>query len=132
VCSTKATASGIRLLQRAALPPSQVDTKLEAVRQEFVMQFGLDVDPLHKDLHDLLDMQTQAGGQNRKARGGQFRDARGLADIPEELSTRLIDWRPFMNVGNTIPPRDPDDDEEDEEEEDRTDEPPVVREPDED
>ncbi len=44
-----------------------------------------------------------------------------------------------MITGNTMPPRDPDEDEEDEdeeeedeEEEDRADEPPVVREPDED
>jgi hypothetical protein len=48
----------------------------------------------------------------------------------------LIDWSPFVIMGNTMPPRDPDEDEEDEdedeEEEDRTDEPPVVREPDED
>ena len=38
-------------------------------------------------------------------------------------------------MGNTLPPRDPDEDEEDEEEEDeedRGDEPPVVREPDDD
>jgi hypothetical protein len=37
-------------------------------------------------------------------------------------------------MGNTMPPRDPDEDEEDEdeEEEERVDEPPVVREPDED
>ena len=54
--------------------------------------------------------------------------------IPEQFSTRLIDWSPF---GNTVPPRDPDEDEEDEdeedgEEEDHADEPPVVREPDED
>jgi hypothetical protein len=34
--------------------------------------------------------------------------------------------------GNTMPPRDPDEDEADEDEEDRADEPPVVREPDED
>jgi hypothetical protein len=55
--------------------------------------------------------------------------------IPEELSTRLIDWSPFVIMGNTVPPRDPDEDEEDEEdgeEEDPADEPPVVREPDED
>jgi hypothetical protein len=55
--------------------------------------------------------------------------------IPEEFSTRLIAWSPFVIAGNTMPPRDPDeddDDEEDEEEEDRADEPPVVREPDED
>ena len=37
-------------------------------------------------------------------------------------------------MGNTVPPRDPDEDEEDEEdkEDDNADEPPVVREPDED
>jgi hypothetical protein len=56
--------------------------------------------------------------------------------IPEEFCTRLIDWSPFVIMGNTMPPRDPDEDEdeedEDEEEEDRADEPPVVREPDED
>jgi hypothetical protein len=55
--------------------------------------------------------------------------------IPEEFSTRLIDWPPF--AGNAMPPRDPDEDEEDEDEEeddeedDRADEAPVVREPDE-
>ena len=57
--------------------------------------------------------------------------------IPEELSTRLIDWRPIVIMGNTMPPRDRDEDEEAEEEEedddeDRADEPPVLREPDED
>jgi hypothetical protein len=55
--------------------------------------------------------------------------------IPEEFSTSLIDWSSFVITGNTMPPRDPDEDDEDdedEEEEDRADEPPVVREPDED
>ena len=69
--------------------------------------------------------------------------------IPEEFSTTLIEWSPVVIMGNTMPPRDPDEDEEeeeedeeeedeeeedeeDEEEEDRADEPPVVREPDED
>ena len=58
--------------------------------------------------------------------------------IPEEFSTRLIDWSPVVIMGNTMPPRDPNEDEEDEDEEveedeeDRADEPPVVREPDED
>jgi hypothetical protein len=53
--------------------------------------------------------------------------------VPEEFSTRLIDWSRFVIMSNTMPPRDPDDDEEDEdeEEEDGADEPPVVREPDE-
>jgi len=56
--------------------------------------------------------------------------------IPEAFSTRLIDRSPFVIMGDTMPPRDPDEDEEDEDEdedeEDRADEPPVVREPDED
>jgi hypothetical protein len=52
--------------------------------------------------------------------------------IPEEFSTRLSDWSRFVIMGNTMPPRDPNEDEEDEEDEDRADEPPVVREPDED
>ena len=58
--------------------------------------------------------------------------------IPEEFSTRLVDWSPVVIMGNTMPPRDPNEDEEDEDEEeddekeDRADEPPVVREPDED
>ena len=56
--------------------------------------------------------------------------------VHDQLSTR-IDGNPFAIMGNTVPPRDPDGDEEDEndeddEEEDRADEPPVVREPDED
>ena len=57
-----------------------------------------------------------------------------IPHIPEAR----IDWRPFAIMGNTMPPRDPDDDKEDEdeeednEEENGTDEPPVVREPDED
>jgi hypothetical protein len=60
--------------------------------------------------------------------------------IPEDLSPRLIDGRPFVIMRNTMPPRDPDeededeedeDEEEDDEEEDRADEPPVVRDPDE-
>jgi hypothetical protein len=52
--------------------------------------------------------------------------------IPEEFSTRLMHCSPFVIMGNTVPPRDPDEDEEDEEEEDNADEPAVVREPDED
>jgi hypothetical protein len=59
------------------------------------------------------------------------------SDIHEQCSTGLIDRCPFVIMGNTMPPRDPDEDEEeddeeeDDEDEDRADEPPVVREPDE-
>jgi hypothetical protein len=61
--------------------------------------------------------------------------------ISEEFSTRLVDRSLFVLRSNTMPPRNPnedeededdEDDEEDEGEDDRTEEPPVVREPDED
>lgn len=56
-------------------------------------------------------------------------------NIPEVAPTR-IDQRVFAIMVNTMPPRDPDEDEGDDEDEDdeenRTDEPAVVREPDED
>ncbi len=53
--------------------------------------------------------------------------------LPEELSSK-IDRSPLAIMGNTMPPRDPDEEDEDEEDEedDSADEPPVVREPDED
>ena len=49
----------------------------------------------------------------------------------------MVDWHTFAIMSNTMPPRDPNDDDEDDEdeedeEENRNDEPPVVREPDED
>jgi len=54
--------------------------------------------------------------------------------IAEDVSTKL-DWRALATIGKMMPPRDPDEDEEsgdeEDEEENRTDEPPVVREPDE-
>ena len=53
--------------------------------------------------------------------------------IREELSTK-INCSPFVIMGNAIPPRDPEDEDEEDEDEndDSADEPPVVREPDED
>jgi len=54
--------------------------------------------------------------------------------IPQEFSTKLIDRGSFVIMRNTMPPRDPDEDEDedDDEEDDTADEPPVVREPDDD
>jgi hypothetical protein len=54
--------------------------------------------------------------------------------IPHEFSTKLIDRSSFVIMRNTMPPRDPDEDkdEDDEDEDDTADEPPVVREPDDD
>ena len=58
--------------------------------------------------------------------------------IPQEFSTKLIDRSSFVIMRNTMPPRDPDEDEDEDEDEDNdeeddtADEPPVVREPDDD
>lgn len=52
----------------------------------------------------------------------------------ETFFITAIGWTPLVLVGTAMPPRDPDEDDEDEddEEEEDVDEPPVVREPDED
>ena len=56
-----------------------------------------------------------------------------IPHVPQEFSSRFVDGRLFSIVGNMMPPRDPNEDEDDDEDdEDRADEPPVVREPDED
>ena len=53
--------------------------------------------------------------------------------MPQEFSTKFIGRTSFVIMRNTMPPRDPDEDEdEDDEGDDTADEPPVVREPDED
>ena len=53
---------------------------------------------------------------------------------PEEYSAGSTGWSTLAIIGNTMPPRNPDEDGEDEEEEEEehVEEPPVVREPDED
>jgi hypothetical protein len=59
-----------------------------------------------------------------------------MAERARFMASQLGFVYPFVIMGSTMPPRDPDEDEEDEdedeEEEERADEPPVVREPDED
>ena len=42
--------------------------------------------------------------------------------IPEEFSTRLSGWNPFVIMGNTMPPRDPKEDEEDGDDDEEDDE----------
>jgi hypothetical protein len=51
---------------------------------------------------------------------------------PRRIFHQVDRLESFVIMGNTMPPRDPEENEEDEEEEERADEPPVVREPDED
>ena len=65
---------------------AQVDAKLDAVRAEFSTQFSQNVDPLHKDLHDLLDLQTQAGAKIEKLEAADFVTPEGLQKQLEGLA----------------------------------------------
>jgi hypothetical protein len=76
-----------------------------------------------------------AANPNRKKRahipGSHPRSKNMTPHTPEDLSTKIA-WSPFMIIGHTLPPRDPEDEDDEDEEDDSSDEPPVVREPDED
>jgi hypothetical protein len=85
---------------------SQVDAKLDAVRQEFATQFGLNVDPLHKDVHDLLD-QNQAGDRIAKLEAANFvtpedlqKQVEGLGEaVAEKLAPKIQPVvQPAINV----------------------------------
>jgi hypothetical protein len=71
-----------RFAQLAAQLMAQVNSQIDALRQEFATQFGTNVDPLHKDLHDLLDMQTLAGGRIEKLEAANF-------VTPEDMQKQL-------------------------------------------
>jgi hypothetical protein len=60
---------------------AQVNMQIEALRVEFQTQFSQNVDPLHKDLHDLLDMQTSLGGRIDKIEALQPAPASRLDDL---------------------------------------------------
>jgi hypothetical protein len=76
---------------------SQIDAKIETFRQEIATQLGLNVDPLHKDLHDLLDQQMQAAGRIEKLEAANFltpedmqKQVEGLGDaIAEKLAPKI-------------------------------------------
>jgi hypothetical protein len=76
---------------------SQADAKLEVFRQEIATQLGLNVDPLHKDLHDLLDQQMQAAARIEKLETANFvtpedlqKHAERMADaIAEKLAPKI-------------------------------------------
>jgi len=76
---------------------SQVEAKLEAFRQEIATQLGPNVDPLHKDLHDLLDQLMQAAARIEKLEAANFltpedmqKQVEGLGDaIAEKLAPKI-------------------------------------------
>jgi hypothetical protein len=86
---------------------SQVDAKLETFRQEIATQLGLNVDPLHKDLHDLLDQQMQAAAKIEALEAANFvtpedlhRQAEQMGDaIAEKFAPKMAPViQPAINV----------------------------------
>jgi hypothetical protein len=70
---------------------SQVDAKLETFRQEIATQLGLNVNPLHKDLHDLLDMHTQAVARIEKLEVANFVTPEGLKEQAEQMGDAIAE-----------------------------------------
>jgi hypothetical protein len=118
---------------KEAVPPPSI-TIIGAADAHGVL--GRDVrSPTDEDMGRIVDVIVDRAGLVRAfltALDAHPRSNNMTPHIPEEFSTRLNDWSPFVIMGSTMPPRDPNEDEEDEEDEDRADEPPIVREPDED
>jgi len=86
-----------RFARLAAQFMSQVNAALEAFRTEFQAQFSTNVDPLQKDLHDLLDQQMQAAARMNKLEAANFvtpedmqKQVEGLGDaIAEKLAPKI-------------------------------------------
>ena len=74
-----------RFAQLAAQFMMQVNAQVETLRQEFATQFSTNVDPLHKDLHDLLDMQTQVSTRVDALEALQPAPAAGLDGLQEQV-----------------------------------------------
>jgi hypothetical protein len=70
---------------------SQVDAKLETFRQEIATQLGLNVDPLHKDLHDLLDQQMQAAARIENLEAANFVTPEGLKEQADQIGDAIAE-----------------------------------------
>jgi hypothetical protein len=80
-----------RFAQLAAQLIGQVEAQIEALQQEFATQFGTNVDPLHKDLHDLLDMLTQAGAKIEKLEAANFVTPEGLKEQADQIADAIVE-----------------------------------------
>jgi hypothetical protein len=80
-----------RFAQLAAQFMAQVNAQLEAARQEFATQFSTTVDPLHKDLHDLLDQQLQAAARLDKLEAANFVTVEGLKEHADQIGDAIAE-----------------------------------------
>jgi hypothetical protein len=80
-----------RFAQLAAQFMAQVNASIEAFRQEVTTQLGLQVDPLHKDLHDLLDGQMQAAARIEKLEAANFVTPEGLKEHADQIGNAIAE-----------------------------------------
>jgi hypothetical protein len=65
--------------------------KLATFRQEIATQLGLNVDPLHKDLHDLLDQQMQAAARIEALEAANFVTPEGLKEQADQMGDAIAE-----------------------------------------
>jgi hypothetical protein len=70
---------------------SQVDAKLETFRQEIATQLALNVDPLYKDLNDLLDQQMQAAAKIEALETANFVTPENLHRQAEQMGDAIAE-----------------------------------------
>ena len=99
-----------RFAAHAADLMSQVDARRETFRQEIATQLGLNVDPLHKDLHDLLDQLMQAAARIEELEAADFVTPEGLKEQADQIGDAIAEKlapkiqppviQPAINVGD--------------------------------
>jgi hypothetical protein len=80
-----------RFAQLAAEFMSQVNAQMEAFHQQILTQVGTNVDPLHQDLHDLLDAQTAQGARLDKIEAADFITPEALQQHLGELASHVAE-----------------------------------------
>ena len=90
--STAATlAIDERFAQLAAQFMAQVNASIEAFRQEVTTQLGVNVEQLHKDLHDLLDGQMQAAVRIEKLEAANFVTPESLKEHADQIGDAIAE-----------------------------------------
>jgi hypothetical protein len=82
-----------RFAQLAAQFMAQVNASIEAFRQEVTTQLGVNVEPLHKDLHDLLDGQIQAAARIEKLEAANFVTSESLKEHADQIGDAIAEKR---------------------------------------
>ena len=80
-----------RFAQLAAQFMAQVNASIEAFRQEVTTQLGVNVEPLHKDLHDLLDGQMQAAARIEKLEASNFVTPESLKEHADQIGDAIAE-----------------------------------------